>query len=75
MSLADYRRVVDAELTRWRGVSAAWTHGAKHMRVVFSRGRRSRFMVVAASPSDGARGARNMRATMRKVLRELTTAG
>jgi hypothetical protein len=61
---------IDAEISRWPGVTAHREHGGKHYRLVLNYGGKSRFVTYPCTPSDW-RGHYNRIGDIRKTLAEL----
>lgn len=63
-----YDEATDRELARWPGVTVEREYRGVHLGLVVTFGRRSRTVIFAASPSDGARGLQNHLGVLRRVL-------
>lgn len=67
----DYDDVVDAELSRWPGVTATRQVRGKHYALVLEYNGWSRFVIYPCSPGDGVHGAKNHLGDVRKALRDM----
>lgn len=67
-----YETLIREEVSNWPGASVKFELRSKHAQAVVQYGGSSRFVVIPASPSDSARGARN---SLPHVRRELMALG
>lgn len=67
-----YEHTIKAELAHWPGVDVEFSDRAKHRQAVFHFRGETRFIVLPASPSDGARGHLN---SIRDARKELAALG
>jgi len=66
-----YDEATERELARWPGVTAEREFRGVHLALVISLGARSRSVIYAATPSDGARGLQNHLAVLRRMLKAI----
>lgn len=66
-----YENTIRDEVEHWPGATVEFSLRAKHAQAVVAFGGKSRFVIIPATPGDGARGASKALPDIRRELRAL----